>query len=308
METTPLPLCCCVSRDHRRPAGAGNKVARGDEFRLPFLRGSSLYAWRNRRRRVSRFAFIAHADPDDDWKAETTARKANPNYGVSVSPEDLAGKRLKAIGMPAAAATYKQKHLNLWVNVSQPWLSVDGWRAGQTEAWMLDALAGDPPPRQPPAPGRVDGARGCPDLSGVRHHRPQSVRAVIHVRHDALDGGLRSVAVGEPDDRPQTPRDHPTTLFQVHTERPREGICESDSEGDVRVEVMTRASGHGRRPTFTAKRFCEARIELLPEFLLVDVEATQAGIGIVYEGGHLSGWIEATPVAKRSVRKRRRRT
>jgi hypothetical protein len=66
-------------------------------------------------------------------------------------------------------------------------------------------------PRHPHAPGRVDRARICPDLSGVRDHRPQSVRPAIYVCHDALDGGLRPVAVGEPDDWPQAPRDHPTT-------------------------------------------------------------------------------------------------
>lgn len=90
------------------------------------------------------FAFIAHADPDDDWQTETTARKANPNYGISVKPDDLRAKRTKAIGMPSAAASYKQKHLNLWVNAAQPWLSLDGWRAGQRDARTLADLAGDP--------------------------------------------------------------------------------------------------------------------------------------------------------------------
>ena len=37
--------------------------------------------------------------------------------------------------MPSAAASYKQKHLNLWINALQPWLSLDGWRKGQTDEW-----------------------------------------------------------------------------------------------------------------------------------------------------------------------------
>lgn len=77
------------------------------------------------------FAFIAHADEGDDWTSPETARKANPNYGVSVSPEDLASKVTKAKNLPAAAASYQQKHLNLWVNATAPCLSVDGWRRGQ---------------------------------------------------------------------------------------------------------------------------------------------------------------------------------
>jgi phage terminase large subunit-like protein len=94
----------------------------------------------------SYFAFIAHAEVDDDWTSADTARKANPNYGVSLNPADLASKVVKARGMPAAKATYQQKHLNLWVNVSQPWLDLDGWRRGQSApgAWSLAALAGRP--------------------------------------------------------------------------------------------------------------------------------------------------------------------
>ena len=77
------------------------------------------------------FVFTAHADPEDDWTRPETAMKANPNYGISVSPDDLAAKVRKAQGIPSAAATYKQKHLNLLVNASNPCLSVDGWRRGQ---------------------------------------------------------------------------------------------------------------------------------------------------------------------------------
>lgn len=90
------------------------------------------------------FVFVAHADPEDDWTSPETARKANPNYGISVSPDDLAAKVLKAQGIPSAAATYKQKHLNLLVNASNPCLSVDGWRKGQNPtrlsraAWLAE--------------------------------------------------------------------------------------------------------------------------------------------------------------------------
>lgn len=86
------------------------------------------------------FAFIASADPQDDWTKPETAAKANPNYGVSVNPLDLSAKVVKAINIPAAAATYKQKHLNLWVNATAPCLSVEGWRKGQS-AWTWEDMA-----------------------------------------------------------------------------------------------------------------------------------------------------------------------
>jgi phage terminase large subunit-like protein len=87
------------------------------------------------------FGFIASADPGDDWTLDTTARKANPNYGVSIKPDDLRSLVTKAIHMPSAAAAYQQKRLNLWVNTAAPWLSLEGWRAGQS-AWSVEELRG----------------------------------------------------------------------------------------------------------------------------------------------------------------------
>ena len=89
------------------------------------------------------FVFSAHADIEDDWTSVATARKANPNYGISVNPDDLAAKVLKAQGIPTAAATYKQKHLNLLVNANNPCLAVDGWRQGQSD-WEEDELLHEP--------------------------------------------------------------------------------------------------------------------------------------------------------------------
>lgn len=89
------------------------------------------------------FVFTAHADADDDWTSPDTARKANPNYGISVKPDDLAAKVTKAIGIPSAAATYKQKHLNLLVSSLHPCLSVDGWRRGQTTRFTLEEMEGE---------------------------------------------------------------------------------------------------------------------------------------------------------------------
>lgn len=88
-------------------------------------------------------AFIAHADEKDDPFAESTWRKANPNYGVSVKPDDLEGLARKARAMTAAEAAFKQKRLNIWVNMDSPWLSLEGWRKGQS-SWNEDELLGEP--------------------------------------------------------------------------------------------------------------------------------------------------------------------
>lgn len=89
------------------------------------------------------FAFIAHADVEDDPFAERTWRKANPNYRVSVKPEDLRALARKALHMPAALNAFKQKRLNIWVNTDAPWLSMEGWRQGQT-LWTADEMIGQP--------------------------------------------------------------------------------------------------------------------------------------------------------------------
>jgi phage terminase large subunit-like protein len=89
------------------------------------------------------FGFIAHADAEDEWTAERTWQKANPNYGVSVKPEDLRALIAKAVHMPAAAAAVKQKRLNLWGGGSEPWLSLEGWRAGQSR-WTAESMHGEP--------------------------------------------------------------------------------------------------------------------------------------------------------------------
>jgi phage terminase large subunit-like protein len=88
------------------------------------------------------FAFIASADEGDDPWSETTWRKANPNYGVSVLPADLRALARKAQHMPAAAAAFKQKRLNLWTEAGSPWLSREGWLRGQSDGWRLEALDG----------------------------------------------------------------------------------------------------------------------------------------------------------------------
>jgi len=89
------------------------------------------------------FAFITHADEDDDPYDERTWKKANPNYGVSVKADDMRALARKAEAMPLAAAAFKQKRLNLWVNAIAPWLSLDGWRRGQSQ-WSADEMRGEP--------------------------------------------------------------------------------------------------------------------------------------------------------------------
>jgi phage terminase large subunit-like protein len=73
------------------------------------------------------FSFIACADPEDDWRLESTWRKANPNYGVSVKPGYLAAECRKAQEMPMFQNAFRRLHCG------QPTEQMD--RAIDMEAW-----------------------------------------------------------------------------------------------------------------------------------------------------------------------------
>lgn len=58
---------------------------------------------------------------------ETLWQKANPNYGLSVKPEDLKRKALKASQMSSAQGNFLTKHCNVWVNADSAWLDMLAW-------------------------------------------------------------------------------------------------------------------------------------------------------------------------------------
>lgn len=70
---------------------------------------------------------IFEADAEDDWTAEATWRKANPNYGVSIKPEYLAAECARAKTTPGYENTFKRLHLNIWTEQSSRWLQMSTW-------------------------------------------------------------------------------------------------------------------------------------------------------------------------------------
>lgn len=73
------------------------------------------------------FAFIACADPEDDWTQPETWAKANPNIGVSVKPSYLDEQASKALNQPSFTNTFLRLHLNLWTQQEDRWLSLERW-------------------------------------------------------------------------------------------------------------------------------------------------------------------------------------
>lgn len=76
-----------------------------------------------------RFGMVYTVDKDDDWTDVRALQKANPNWGVSVDAEFLAGQLREALADPRKQAVFKTKHLNIWVNAASPWLNLQNFQA-----------------------------------------------------------------------------------------------------------------------------------------------------------------------------------
>jgi phage terminase large subunit-like protein len=82
-------------------------------------------------------------DAEDRWDDPAVWKKANPNYGVSVYPDDLERAAAAARQSPAAVNNFLTKRLNVWVQSESPWMSMEAWNACSNPAieWadFLDA-------------------------------------------------------------------------------------------------------------------------------------------------------------------------
>lgn len=78
----------------------------------------------------SLFAVIYTMDEADDWTQESTWRKANPNYGVSVQPSFLAEQVKEAKESPTKEVEFKTKLLNVWTDAAVTWIPDSLWMKG----------------------------------------------------------------------------------------------------------------------------------------------------------------------------------
>lgn len=90
-----------------------------------------------------RFGIIYTIDVADDWASEEALRKANPNYDVSVGGESLLLALRDALLDPRNQATFKTKHLNIWVNSASPWINLENLEKCRDETLSLDDFKGE---------------------------------------------------------------------------------------------------------------------------------------------------------------------
>lgn len=75
------------------------------------------------------FAVMYGIDKGDDWASADVLRKANPNFGVSVSGEFLEAQQRQAVQNAANQTRFRTKHLNEWVSAGVAWINAVDWRA-----------------------------------------------------------------------------------------------------------------------------------------------------------------------------------
>ena len=73
------------------------------------------------------FGIVYTLDDGDDWRIEKDLAKANPNWGVSVFPDQVMNLCRKAQAQASAQNNFVTKHCNLWVNADVQWMEMRAW-------------------------------------------------------------------------------------------------------------------------------------------------------------------------------------
>ncbi|MGM8931398.1 terminase large subunit [Salinicola halophyticus] len=88
------------------------------------------------------FGIIYTVDQGDDWQDPTVLRKANPNFGISVSEEFLLKAQRDAVRYPSRQNSFLTKHLDIWVSARSAWLNMADWHSAGDDSLTLDDFEG----------------------------------------------------------------------------------------------------------------------------------------------------------------------
>ena len=92
------------------------------------------------------FVFITKADQnkegDVDFLNPAEHEKANPNYGVTIRPEDIMNDALQAQNDPQQRKDFLAKSLNIYTSAMKAYFNIDEYRASDRKYnWTIDELA-----------------------------------------------------------------------------------------------------------------------------------------------------------------------
>lgn len=92
------------------------------------------------------FVFIAKADEDENGDVDYTNpiqhEKANPNYGITIRPEDILNDALQAQNDPQQRKDFFAKSLNVYTSAMRAYFNLDEFRTSDRKYnWTLEELA-----------------------------------------------------------------------------------------------------------------------------------------------------------------------
>lgn len=92
------------------------------------------------------FSFIARADQDENGNVDYTNaeqhEKANPSYGVTVSPDELMNDALQAQNDPQKRKEFFAKSLNIYTSAVKAYFDIDEFRSSNKKyKWTMEELA-----------------------------------------------------------------------------------------------------------------------------------------------------------------------
>lgn len=93
----------------------------------------------------SYFVFIAKADQDENGVVDYTDpiqhEKANPNYGITIRPEDILNDALQAQNDPQNRKDFLAKSLNIYTSATRSYFNIEEFRLSDSSyTWRLEDL------------------------------------------------------------------------------------------------------------------------------------------------------------------------
>lgn len=92
------------------------------------------------------FAFVSRADQDEDGEVDYTNpiqhQKANPNYGVTIRPEEIMNDALQAQNDPQQRKDFLSRSLNIYTTAMKAYFNIEEFRASDKKYdWNLKELS-----------------------------------------------------------------------------------------------------------------------------------------------------------------------
>lgn len=94
----------------------------------------------------SMFVYVARADQDENGDVDYTNpiqhQKANPNYGVTIRPEEIRNASLQAQNDPLKRKDFLSRRLNIYTSAMRSWFDIDVFKKSDAQYdWTLEELA-----------------------------------------------------------------------------------------------------------------------------------------------------------------------